>query len=420
MALHTFLLPDVGEGIAEGEIMRWLVAVGDDVAADQCIVEVQTDKAIVELPSPVAGTIVELGGSPGQVLEVGAMLAAIETESVVAPIQASHAPVAAPASAQQASPQNTGRGRARASPATRKLARALGVALEDVTGSGSRGQVTRQDVERAAASVSSGGADAVAVPAAQAGTLASMPTQSPRRAPPPSGADRVEPLTGLRRQIAVNMERAWREIPHIFSFEQIDATALVAARKALNEQFADAPSSRLSYLPIFVKACVGALKAHPRFNATFDMANQQITYRHRYNVGIATATPDGLTVTVVHDADAKSLLEVAEEINTLARLARERKVGADKLADGTFTISNFGSYGGWLGNPIIRPPEVAIAGFGRVHDAVVAVDGLPTVRATLPLVVSTDHRVNDGEHLGEFIATVAGYLREPVRLLGIG
>ena len=213
------------------------------------------------------------------------------------------------------------------------------------------------------------------------------------------------------------MEEAWRTVPHIFTLEEVEATELVQAREALNQELAS-DELRLSYLPFFVKACVAALQTHPRFNASLDMKGEQIIYHHRYNIGIATATPAGLIVTVIHDADTKSLPQIAREIDTLARLARERRVTVDQIRGSTFTISNYGSYGAWMGTPIVRPPEVAIAGFGRIHDAVIPVNGEPAVRTMLPLVVSTDHRLNDGEHLGGFLNTLTRYLVQPVRLLG--
>ena len=235
--------------------------------------------------------------------------------------------------------------------------------------------------------------------------------------PAPVGEDRVEPLRGLRRQIAMSMEQAWRRVPHIFSMDDIDATELVRARASLNDELG-LRGIKLSYMPFFIKACVAALMAHPRFNASLDMEREEIIYRHRYNIGVATATPDGLIVTVVHDADRKGLAEIGEEIASLGALARERRVSLEQLSHGTFTISNYGSYGGLMGTPIIRPPEVAIAGFGRLHEAVVPVDGQPAVRMRLPFCVSTDHRINDGEHMGAFIDVMTRTLQDPVRLLG--
>ncbi len=416
MTDFTFNLPDVGEGLSEGEIVHWHVAPGDAVKADQIMVDVQTDKAVVEIPAPVAGTIKSIGAKPGDILPIGQMLAVIETDGP-APSLPSHgghgdaaAKTAEPAPAPVAAPIAPDKPkRVLASPATRKLAVELGVDLATVSGSGNRGQVTKEDVRRAA---EGGGAPAVPA-AAQTAAPTPMPTVTIAR---PADEDRVEPLRGLRRQIANTMAAAWREIPHILTAEDVDATNLVAARKALNEEF-EAEGVKLSYLPIVMKACVGALKRYPNFNASLDMERQEIIYRHRYNIGFATATPDGLIVPVIHDVDQKPLIDIAREIDALAAAARARKVAVENLSNGTFTISNYGSYGGSFGTPIIRPPEVAIAGIGAIKEQVVPVDSVPAIRPILPLVVSTDHRMNDGEHLGQFVSTIGGYLKDPVRLL---
>ncbi len=424
MSDYEFLLPDVGEGLREGEVVKWHVAPGDAVDADQIIVDVQTDKAIVEIPSPVSGTIVSLGGEPNDVLPIGAVLAVIATggaastpsvQSPEAPAESTGEPqTPAPGSsppAQEPAPASKPVGRALASPATRKLARTLGIDPTQIRGTGSRGQITRADVERYA---ERGQARAAASESAAAPAAAMPPAPA---VPAPVGEDRVEPLRGLRRQIAMSMEQAWRRVPHIFSMDDIDATELVRARASLNDELGSR-GIKLSYMPFFIKACVAALMAHPRFNASLDMEREEIIYRHRYNIGVATATPDGLIVTVVHDADRKGLAEIGEEIASLAALARERRVSLEQLSHGTFTISNYGSYGGLMGTPIIRPPEVAIAGFGRLHEAVVPVDGQPAVRMRLPFCVSTDHRINDGEHMGAFIDVMTRTLQDPVRLLG--
>lgn len=425
MSTYDFNLPDVGEGLSEGEIVKWHVAIGDTVKADQIIVDVQTDKAIVEIPAPVAGVITALGGAPNDVIPIGALLASFETDASSVPAASStpsataDAPVVAPSMPELAETGAASRpGRALASPAIRKLARSLGLDLTTIEGTGSRGQVTRKDVEQwqtagsAPAAVSAGTAETSSTSASP-----SVPVRRPPARPAVAGEDTVEPLKGLRRQVAQSMQEAWSNVPHIFSMDDLDATELVRARTSLKEELA--PSGiKISYMPFLIKACVAALEQHPRFNASLDMNAGQIIYRHRFNIGIATATPDGLIVTVVHDADRKSIAEVAEEIASLATLARTRKIGLAQLSGGTFTISNYGSYGGMMGTPIIRPPEVAIAGFGRLHEAVVPVDGVPAVRTRLPFCVATDHRLNDGEHLGGFIDVMSRYLADPVRLLG--
>ena len=404
MADFQFTLPDIGEGLSEGEIVRWHVAPGEQIRADQLLVDVETDKAVVEIPAPVAGVLKTQGGQPGDVLAIGGLLAVIETDgAAAAPASAAPSvPAAAPSEAPELAEPARPAKRVRASPATRKRAIERGVDLASVTGTGDRGLVTKDDVERAAA----GKAGAAPAPAASRAAVAA-----------PTGEDRVVPLRGLRRAVARTMAEAWREIPHIWSMRELEADELVRAYRSLRAEF-EGRGVRLTYLAIFVKAAVAALQRHPSLNASIDLDAQEIIYRHRFNIGLATATPDGLIVTVLHDADAMSLLETARRIEALSEAARARKVSVEEISNGTFTISNFGSYGGWMGTPIIRPPEVAIAGFGRIREAVVPVDGVPAVRTLLPLVVATDHRLNDGQHLGEFMATLAAYLTDPIRLLG--
>lgn len=405
MSRLEFTLPDVGEGLAQGEIVKWHVAPGQPVHSDATLVEVETDKAIVEIPSPATGLLTSQGAKEGEILAVGAVLATFEIDDdEVTPAQSVVTPEPKPSPSP--GPNRSQTGRVLASPAVRKAARELGLELSEVRGSGARGQITRADLD-----VAKTGSQTVASAASQ---------QSPiRRTPSPQGADQVEPLQGLRRRIAQTMERAWREIPHVFHMEEIDVTQLVAARRSLNEEWGD-DGPKLSYLPFLLKACVRALQSHPSFNASIDTEQDRIIYRHRFNIGIATATDDGLIVPVLHDADRLSLPDIANEIATLAQLARTRKASVAQLSDATFTISNFGSYSAGVGMPIINPPQVAIAGFGRIRDGVTAHNGQAVVRPMLPVVVSADHRLNDGAHLGAFVSTLTTYLREPVRLLGYG
>ncbi|MGH8906152.1 MAG: dihydrolipoamide acetyltransferase family protein [Egibacteraceae bacterium] len=396
-----FCLPDVGEGLSEGEIVLWRVGVGDRVTADQIIVEVETDKSVVELPAPVNGVIAELGGQPGDILPVGAMLAVIEASGV-------------------AGAGATTSRRALASPATRRLALELGVDLSALAGSGPGGRMTKQDVETAAAP-----AEIKTEPAEPAEPEPAEPTEpepepaepaepaEPEPAEPGDDAETV-PLRGLRRRIAQTMTQAWREIPHITDFREVDAAELVRARARLRERL----GPQLTYLPLFVAAVAAALRRHPAMNASLDYAAQTITYHRRHHIGIATATGDGLIVPVLRDADRKTLAEIAAEASALAAAARSRGVVTpEQTSGGTFTVTNFGSYGGWLGTPMIRPPEAGIAGFGRIHDAVVAVDGVPAVRPLLPLVVAADHRLIDGDVLGRFATDLAELLADPVLLL---
>jgi len=445
MAIQEFLLPDVGEGLEAGTIVQWRASPGDAVTVDQIIVEIETDKALVEIPAPVTGTLASHGGKVGATLPVGSVLATFETDATAAanpsisasattPQQAHTPDIVLPDATQHAvSPSAQSHStqssrtvkRIQASPATRKFARNNQIDLALISGTGLRGQITQKDVESFISSGSSTGNQTTAAVNAATNvalqtTAISQPGSEQKATPPNTTAaleSRTEPLSGLRKQIASNMQSAWRDIPHVFTFEDVDATALMEARRELNAEF-EPQGQRVSFLPFFVKACVIALHEHPRFNASINMAEESVNYHGHCNIGIATATPDGLIVTVVHHAEQKSIIEIGNEITSLAALARERRVTVDQLKGGTFTISNFGSYGGTIGTPIIRPPEVAIAGFGRIHEKVVPHDGEPAVRHILPVAVSTDHRLNDGEHLGGFVSTLCRLLSNPVRMLG--
>jgi len=442
MAIQEFLLPDVGEGLEAGTIVQWFVSPGDAVTVDQIIVEIETDKAMVEIPAPVTGTLASHGGKVGATLPVGTVLATFETDASAVATSTNAASVTTPQKtqtpdsalpnstlqatsplAQSHATQSSSMGkRIQASPATRKFARNNQIDLALVSGTGTRGQITQKDVEKF---LSSGGSNgnhrtAAAANVASQSTGISQPGNARIAMHPRSTValeSRTEPLSGLRKQIATNMQSAWRDIPHVFTFEEVDATALMEARHELNTEF-EPQGQRVSFLPFFAKACVIALHEHPRFNASINMADETINYHGHCNIGIATATPEGLIVTVVHHAEQKSIIEIGNEITSLAELARERRVTVDQIKGSTFTISNFGSYGGTIGTPIIRPPEVAIAGFGRIHEKVVPHNGEPAVRQILPLAVSTDHRLNDGEHLGGFVSTICRLLSNPVRMLG--
>jgi pyruvate dehydrogenase E2 component (dihydrolipoamide acetyltransferase) len=380
----AYRLPDVGEGLQEAEILAWRVAEGDRVRADDILAEVETDKSVVEIPAPHDGLVVRLGGAVGDVVPVGGVLAVLDVDDEpVAPVVPVDQPVAPSA------PTPAGNGRVRASPATRRRATELGVALADVPATGPAGRVLLTDVERAAAG-----------------------------SRPQTGGDEeqtVEPLRGVRRRIAQTMAQTL-QIPAITEWRDIDATELLAVHARLRERLA-ARGVRLTLLPIVLKGAAAALREHPRFNARIDVDGEEITYLHRVHLGVATATEDGLLVPVIHDVDRLSLVELAGELARLGEAARARSLAVGDSAGGTFTVTNFGSFGTIRGAPLIRPPEVAIAGIGRVHDAVVPIDGRAEIRPILPLVVSTDHRLNDGDHLAAFCETLAAYLADPALLL---
>jgi pyruvate/2-oxoglutarate dehydrogenase complex dihydrolipoamide acyltransferase (E2) component len=270
------------------------------------------------------------------------------------------------------------------------------VALENVLGSGPNGQITAEDIQAASATAS--------------------PTTSAKVTPTVSGPGvTVIPLRGLRRQIAASMSQALT-IPHILEFKEIDATALLALRSDLTKDF-QAQGQKLSVTPFLMRACALALAKHKTFNARFDSEAAEIAQFENVNLGFATATDDGLIVPVIQNAQNLSVIELAQETDNLAALAKSRKASLEQISGGTFTLTNFGSFGTWLGTPIIHAPEVAIAGFGRITEKVLAVDGIPTVRMVLPIVVAADHRVNDGAHLGAFVSEIAELLLHPLSLL---
>jgi pyruvate dehydrogenase E2 component (dihydrolipoamide acetyltransferase) len=344
-----FRLPDVGEGIATAEILEWLVAEGDQVREHQDLVQIQTDKAVVEIPSPATGVVSRLCAQVGDTVDVGALLVVIEGPTLDAP--------AAPARS----------GPPLAAPSTRHLARELGVDLGNVAGSGPEGRILEEDVRGAA--------------------------EGPE----------VIPLRGTRRVIAHTLTRAWLEVPRIIDYREVDATALLEMRARL----------ALRPTPLIVRAAVVAAREHPYVNASIDLERETITLHRHYHVGIATAGPDGLTVPVIHDADDRSLDELAREIEALSQAARERRLTPQQLAGATLTVNNFGSLGTWLGTPIVRPPEVLNLGVGAIRDRVVAVDGQPVVRPTLVLSVAGDHRVLDGDTLAAYVTRVAALLEAP-------
>lgn len=359
-------LPDLGDGLTEAEIVSWLVAPGDTVAANQSLVEVETDKAVVEIPSIWPGVVLSIGAAAGSVIRVGDVLAVIgeageqvparEPEPQPAVTARGDADVATPAVAAMASAA-----RPRAVPLVRKLAKDLGVALESVTGSGPDGQITRADVEAAAAS----------------GTRA-----GPETGPTAPGAP--ESLTKLRRTIAEHMARSWQDIPHVTVWGPAEATRLLVARQ----------STGLSLDTLLVQAVLPALGQYPVFNSTFDGAT--LTSNAVYNIGLAVNTEAGLLVPVVTDVATRSAEALDKEIARLVDGAKNRTLSPSELRGQTFTITNVGAVGGGYGTPIIPHGTTAILSVGRAREEVVARYGRPVVAPMLPLALSFDHRVVDG------------------------
>ncbi|GIK40503.1 MAG: dihydrolipoyllysine-residue acetyltransferase component of pyruvate dehydrogenase complex [Chloroflexota bacterium] len=421
--MYEFKLPDVGEGIHEAEILKWLVKVGERVAQNQPMLEIQTDKAVVEIPSPVAGAITEIRAEVGAITQVGDVLVVIETDNgqtTPAPsldFASSHNAAGqdgnAAHAAEEKSPGIAGPGkRVLAAPAVRKLALELGIDLSQVSASGPAGRVLPTDVRRFVQQQAEAKPVEVKTEATAQEIQASAPPEL-SQAPRQSSQEIIEeePLHGLRRRIAERMEQAWR-IPHVTSFEEVEVSSLVALRRHLQPE-AERRGVRLTYLPFMIKAAVQVLKEFPYFNASLDMERQKILRRRTYHLGIAMAVPDGLLVPVIHHADQLTLLQLAAELNRLNELAQQRRLSQAELSGSTFTITNFGSFGSYQGTPIINPPEVAILGCGRIEEKPVVVQGQIEARPVLPLALSYDHRLLDGAAAGAFLGRLKMLLSDP-------
>ncbi len=415
---YEFKLPDIGEGVVEGEIVRWLVNEGDVLVADQPMVEVMTDKATVEIPAPRAGRVLKCMYAVGEICPVGKVLIALDEgagAAVTAPTSKGRAAVAAgvvsavapvggtpafgtgvvPALAPDAQD-----GDVLATPATRKLARELGVHVAQATTSGPGGRVTSDDV-RALAQRGPARAS-VAAAAASAPARPRLPT------------DVAVPFRGLRRKIAERMSRSKREAAHFTYVEEIDCTTLVAWRNETNVRLASQPGAlRLSFLPFIVRATVDALRRFPQLNASLDEAAGEIVQHREIHIGLAAATDDGLMVPVVRHADQKGIMEIAREIERLAEATRSGKATRDELAGSTFTITSLGALGGVLATPIINHPEVAILGVHKISKRPAVIDDRIVIRDLMNLSISVDHRVVDGHEAAQFVAAIKESLEAP-------
>jgi pyruvate dehydrogenase E2 component (dihydrolipoamide acetyltransferase) len=426
MARWEFKLPDVGEGVSEGEIVAWLVKAGDVVVEDQPIVEVMTDKATVTITAPKAGVVVETRGRVGEIVPVHTVLVVFELDGArparTNGTKAHPAGETEPAATAVGELRETLPGMAAgayfndkplATPATRKLARDMQVDLRRVPPSGPAGRVTRADVE---------GFQRAPEPSRPVAPSAPQPSPSMADAPPqphqPPHDAREErvPLMGMRRRIAQKMAQSKSTAAHYTFVEECDATALKAVRARLKDA-AEAQGAKLSFLPFIVKAVVGALKKHPTLNTTLDEARGEIVYRKYFHIGIATATEAGLVVPVVKDADKKSILEIAREIEHLAQTVRAGKAKAEDLTGSTFTITSLGAKGGLLATPIINYPEVAILGVHQMKTKPVVRDGQIVIGDVMLISLSFDHRIVDGHVGAAFALDVIAYLERPEMLL---
>ncbi len=408
-----FKFPDVGEGITEGEIVKWVVNEGDKVEADQTIVEVETDKAVVELPSPYAGTVLKILVKEKDIVKVGEVLVTIgeEGEDITrkepeSEVEKAEKDKPAPGLVGEITESSQEIKEIKATPKVRRLAKEMSVDLKTVKGTGYEGRITEEDILK--------------IKGKEPEKL--EPVREEKKPPVKikakfdfyGGLERI-PLRGVRRATARKMSESVSKAAHVTHFEEADATELIRIREEFKQK-ANQKTIKLTFLPFFVKALVAALKEHPLLNAMMDDEEEEIIIKKYYNIGIAVDVPDGLIVPVIKAADQKSLFELAEEIQKLAEGAKERSLDLAELQGGTFSITNVGMLGGEFATPIINYPEVAILATMRIKDRVRVENGGIKIKKTLPLCLSFDHRVLDGAEAARFMNDLIQFLENPSRL----
>ncbi len=416
---YEFGLPDLGEGLAAGEVVHWLVEPGDTVTEDQPIVEVETDKALVEIPSPVEGTVRELLAEEGEFVAVDEVIVTFDVEDGSPNSEEAttderesggrvidfqdeevieETPVDPDGQAEAEDEGETGRRRTRATPAARRVAREKGVDIDAVP-LDEDGFITPEQVQ---------------VYAEREEALDGANTQPAAKEAEPD--DERIPYRGVRRTIGEQMQRATAATAHVSHHDEADVTDLVAMRERLKPHAA-AEDGTLTYMPFVLKAVVAGLKDHPLLNSHLDEEAEEIVLRRVFHIGIAVATDAGLMVPVIRNVDEKGLLAIARELADLADRARDRTIEREEMQDGTFTVTNYGRIGGTHSTPIINYPEVAILGLGEIAERARVVDGDIVARTTLPLSISIDHRVVDGADAARFVNTVIEHLESPDLLL---
>jgi len=478
--VREFKLPDVGEGLTEAEIVTWLVEEGETVSEDQPVAEVETDKAVVEVPAPVNGTVKEILAEEGEMVPVGTVIITFSVEGEPDEVEAEPTESAADEPVETAEvddeTDDAAGGRVFAAPATRRIARELDVDISTVSGSGPGGRVTESDVRAAAESAEtddqvvsatrqvddSATADATPgdTPAESADRDRTLAAPATRKLADEKGVDlnavptdktrdgeafvtpaevdayadaqtRAQaadaeavsdaqderiPYRGVRRAIGEQMERSKYTAPHATHHDEIDVTELVEARSRLKER-AEERGSKLSYMPFVIKAVIAGLREYPMINAQLDEENEEIVLRGEYNIGVAVATDAGLMVPVVDNADRKGLLGIADEMNELVEAARDRSIDVEDMQGGTFSITNFGAIGGEYATPIINYPEAAILGLGAIKEKPRVMDGEIVPRKVMTISLSIDHRVIDGSEAAGFTNVIKEYLESPELLL---
>lgn len=413
---YEFKFPDIGEGLTEGEIVRWLVKEGDEIKEGQPLVEVETDKALAEIPSPKTGVILKILAKEKEIVKVGQVIVVIgeKGEALAAPPpkpksvgvvgELEEAPEEVPAVAAKAEPVKTVlvSEHVLATPAVRVLAKELGVDINKVQGTGPEGRVLEKDLRQLAESKE-------------------KPVEEVKKPVKVKKYDLygyVEriPLRGVRRSIAKAMVKSKYTAPHVTTMDEADVTELWKIREK-EKKATEKKGIKLTILPFIIKSVLAGLSEHPYLNASLDDENEEIILKKYFNIGVATDTPEGLMVPVVKNAKDKSIFQIAEELTKLAQKARDRTIDLADLKGGTFTISNYGALGGIYATPIINYPEVAILGVGKIKDTPVVRNGKVVVRKILSLALSFDHRVVDGGEGARFLNTVIAHLEDPDLIL---
>lgn len=377
-----FVLPDMGEGITEGEVREWRVKEGDVVEEHQIVLEIETDKAVVEVPSPKKGKVLKINEkTEGEIIKVGEVLMTIVEEGEA--IEESKKSVSVVGTLPEEDEEIL------ATPAVRRLAKELGVRLENIKGFGPGGSITKEDVLKA--------------------------SEKSKKAEDQFGSIERIPIKGIRRTIAKNLLTAQRTTVFVTGMEEVDVSDLWELREREKRSLLE-KGIHLTFLPFFIKAVQHALIEHPLLNASVDEEREDIVVKRYYNMGIAVDTPDGLMVPVIKNVDKKTILELAGEIQELSGKARERKIKIEEMKGSTFTISNYGHFGGTFATPVINYPDVAILGTGRISDRPWIKVGQIVIRKILPLSLTFDHRVTDGVDAAKFMTKVKAYLEDPASL----
>ncbi|RAL21879.1 dihydrolipoamide acetyltransferase family protein [Thermoflavimicrobium daqui] len=425
MAAFEFKLPDVGEGIHEGEVVKLYVKEGDSIEEFDTFAEIQTDKAVVEIPAPVSGTVKELRAKEGEIAIVGSVIAVFEVEgeageaSEEAEVKEEGQPVqeeGKQAAVGTAPTMDAGkRKNVLAMPSVRKLARDLGVDITQIAGTGKHGRITAEDVH----AFKTGGQ--VATQTAVQADHQPTPNKAKEVVIEKTkieieGTEERIPLRGIRRTISKRMVESKHTAPHVTIMDEVDATELIALRK-WGKDLAAERDTKLTYLPFIMKAVIAGLREFPTLNASIDDENEEIILKHYYHMGLAAATDNGLMVPVIKDADRKSIFDLADEITDKATRARQMKLDPSELKGSTFTITNIGSFGGMFFTPIINYPEVAILGVGTIKEKPVAVNGEVVIRPQMFVSLSFDHRLIDGDVAARFLSRVKQLLENPKLLM---